>query len=93
LGILDAHDAATPDSPTLPEGVQFIWLLRYVGTTAPTDWTQFSHLMFSGKFRNISTFLATQAKQDVWYTAAYISTTGVLGQFSPFLHSNVAQTA
>jgi hypothetical protein len=91
--MVDIRDAASPESNALPEGVVFIWLLRYVGTTAPTEWTQFTHLLFSGKFRNISTFLAAQAKQDVWYTAAYISVTGELGQFSPFLHSNVAQTA
>jgi len=50
-------------------------------------------LRFSGKFRNISSFLATQAKSDVWYTACYISSTGEIGGFSPFLHSTVAQTA
>ncbi len=90
---IDAHDPTTPKSTALPDGVVFIWLLRYVGTTAPTEWTQFSHLRFSGKFRNISSFLATQAKSDVWYTACYISSTGEIGGFSPFLHSTVAQTA
>ncbi len=90
---IDATDPSTPKSTALPDGVTFIWLLRYVGTTAPTDWTQFSHLRFSGKFRNISSFLATQAKSDVWYTACYISNTGEIGDFSPFLHATIAQTA
>jgi hypothetical protein len=90
---IDARDAATPESNAMPEGVMFVWLKRYIGIAAPTDESQFTHLMFSGKFRNISTFLATHAKQDVWYTAAFICITGELGQFSPFLHSNVAQTA
>ncbi|HEX7415448.1 MAG TPA: hypothetical protein VF411_15515 [Bacteroidia bacterium] len=90
---IDAHNAETPKSTALPDGVVFIWFLRYIGTVAPTDWTQFQHLRFSGKFRTISKFLATQAKQDVWYTACYISVTGDIGDFSPFLHATIAQTA
>jgi hypothetical protein len=91
--VVDAHDPETPKSTGLPEGVAFIWLLVYVGTTAPTVWTQFSHLKFCTKFRNVSNFLATQAKSDVWYTACYISQSGDMSNFSPFLHSTIAQTA
>ncbi len=91
--VVDAHDPEAPKSAGLPEGVTFIWLLVYVGTTAPTAWTQFSHLKFCTKFRNVSNFLATQAKSDVWYTACYISESGDMSNFSPFLHSTIAQTA
>jgi hypothetical protein len=91
--VVDAHDPETPKSTALPEGVVFIWLLIYVGTTAPTAWTQFSHLKFCTKFRNISNFLAAQAKSDVWYTACYIGESGEMSNFSPYLHSTVAQTA
>jgi hypothetical protein len=91
--VVEIHNPDTPKSTALPAGVYFIWLLRYVGTVAPTDPSQFTTLLFSRKFRNLSTFLAAQAKQDVWYTACYLSTTGDIGEFSPFLHSTVAQTA
>ena len=91
--VVDVRDPETPKSTGLPEGVVFIWLLIYVGTTAPTAWTQFSHLKFCTKFRNVSNFLAAQAKSDVWYTACFISESGDMSNFSPFLHSTVAQTA
>ena len=91
--VIDAHNPETPDSKGLPDGVVFIWLLVYVGTTAPTAWTQFSHLKFCTKFRNVSNFLAAQAKSDVWYTACYIGESGEMSNFSPFLHSTIAQTA
>ncbi len=90
---IDAHNPDTPESAGLPYGVVFVWLKRYMGTTAPTDLSQFSHYTFSGSFRTISTFLATQAKQDVWYTACYIGTTGAMSAFSPFLHTTVSQSA
>ena len=91
--VVDAHDPEAPDSKGLPDNAVFIWLLVYVGTTAPTSWTQFSHLKFCTKFRNISNFLATQTKSDVWYTACFIGTSGEMSNFSPFLHSTIAQTA
>jgi len=91
--VVDVHDPEAPKSTGLPEGVVFIWLMIYVGTVAPTAWTQFSHLKFCTKFRNISNFLAAQAKSDVWYTACYIGESGDMSNFSPFLHSTVAQTA
>jgi hypothetical protein len=91
--VVDAHNPETPESKGLPDGVAFIWLMVYVGTTAPTAWTQFSHLKFCTKFRNVSNFLAAQAKSDVWYTACYISESGEMSNFSPFLHSTIAQTA
>jgi hypothetical protein len=91
--VVDAHNPETPESKGLPDGVVFVWLLVYVGTAAPTAWTQFSHLKFCTKFRNVSNFLAAQAKSDVWYTACYIGESGEMSNFSPFLHSTIAQTA
>ncbi|MHB8260026.1 MAG: hypothetical protein ACYDCN_06325 [Bacteroidia bacterium] len=91
--VVDANDPESPKSTALPAGVVFIWLLIYVGTVAPTDWSQFKHLKFCTKFRNISNFLAAQAKQDVWYTACFIGESGAMSNFSPFLHSTIAQTA
>lgn len=91
--VVDANDPETPKSTALPAGVVFIWLLVYIGTVAPTDWSQFKHLKFCTKFRNISNFLAAQATQHVWYTACFIGEGGEMSNFSPFLHSTIAQTA
>jgi hypothetical protein len=86
-------DAVNPDSPkskSLPEGMQFIWLKRFIGATPPTDPDLFSHVMFSGKYRNISKFVVANQRQIVWYIACYISTTGVTGDFCLPINANVA---
>jgi hypothetical protein len=87
---VDAHNPETPKSTGLPEGMQFIWLKRFIGATPPADPDQYQHVMFSGKFRNVSTFLATYQKQTVWYIACYISSTGETGEFSDPLSANIA---
>ena len=57
-------ESVNPDSPkskTLPAGMQFIEIARFIGTTAPADPSQYTHLLFSGKFRNFSKFASANA--------------------------------
>jgi hypothetical protein len=91
--IIDTHDPGAPKSNSLPEGVQFLWLKRYIGTVPPTSEAQFTHLLFSGKFRNISDFEAADLNQSAWYTGAFISTTGEVGGWSPFISATILQTS
>jgi hypothetical protein len=79
--VVDTRDPEAPDSKGMPEGMQFVWLKYFIGATPPADHNQYTHSAFSGKFRNLSTFSAASKKQTVWYIAAYISKTGVLGTF------------
>jgi hypothetical protein len=88
--IIDTRDPKVPDSKEMPAGMQFVWLKCFVGATPPADHNQYTHVIFSGKFRNLSTFTAASKKQTSWYIAAYISKTGVLGTFCDPVSVNIA---
>jgi hypothetical protein len=88
--VVDSRDPKSPDSKGMPDGMQFVWLKCFVGAAAPADHNQYTHVVFSGKFRNLSTFTAASKKQTVWYIAAYISKTGVVGAFCDPVSVNVA---
>jgi hypothetical protein len=88
--VVDTVDPKSPKSNSLPAGMQFVWLKYFIGATPPADHNQYTHVCFSGKFRHVATFLSTYQKQQVWYIAAYISTTGVLGEFSAPISTNIA---
>lgn len=88
--VVDTRDPESPKSTGMPAGMQFVWLKCFVGATPPADHNQFTHVAFSGKFRHLSTFTTTSQKQTVWYIAAYISKTGVLGVFSTPVSVNIA---
>jgi hypothetical protein len=91
LHVVDAVNPESPKSKSLPQGVDKIEIVRYVGTTAPTDPSQYTHLLFSGKWRNHSIFtVSTQQKQTAWYIARYIGTTGWEGAWSQPVSSTVA---
>jgi hypothetical protein len=86
-------DSVNPDSPKskgMPAGMKFIEIARFIGTTAPTDPSQYTHLLFSGKPRNFSNFASTGARQIAWYIARYISNTGAEGNWSTPVNSNIA---
>ncbi len=87
---LDAINPASPKSKALPAGMQFIWIKRFIGAIAPTDPDLYAHVSFSGKFRSVSNFGMTYKRQQVWYIACYISTTGVVGNFCDPLSGTVA---
>jgi len=86
---LDAVNPGSPKSKSLPLGMQFIWIKRFIGATAPTDPDLYAHVSFSGKFRSVSNFAMTYKRQPVWYIACYISTTGVVGNFCDPLNGTV----
>ena len=86
---LDSRDPSTAESRGLPEGIYFIWIKRYIGTTPPTDQSQFTHLLFSGKFNHVSSLPSANVNQTAWYTAAYISTIGEVGDWSPFVSATI----
>jgi hypothetical protein len=86
-------DAVNPDSPksrSMPEGMQFIWIKRFIGATAPTDPELYATVGFSGRFRSVSNFSAVYKRQQVWYIACYLSTTGVIGNFCDPISGTVA---
>ena len=87
---LDAVNPGSPKSNALPAGMQFIWIKRFIGTAAPTDPDLYAHVIFSGRFRSVSNFAMTYKRQQVWYIACYISTTGVVGNFCDPLSGTVA---
>jgi hypothetical protein len=83
--IIDVRNPDTPKSTALPDDVQFIELMCYIGTVAPTDPSQYTRIWLSGKFRNISHFTEANVKQQAWYIVRYISTIGEEGDWSaPF---------
>jgi hypothetical protein len=86
---LDAVNPGSPKSKSLPAGMQFIWIKRFIGAAAPTDPDLYSHVIFSGKFRSVSNFAMTAKRQPVWYIACYISSTGVVGNFCDPLSGTV----
>lgn len=90
LHIVDANNPDTPTSNGLPEGVIFVELLRYIGTVPPTDESQFTRILLNGKFRSQSHFQHADQKQEAWYAARYIGTTGEIGELSPFLSAVIS---
>jgi hypothetical protein len=87
---VDAINPGSPKSKSMPAGMKFIEIARFIGTTAPTDPSQYTHLAFSGKFRNVSNFVSTSLKQTAWYIARYISNTGAEGNWSTAVSANIA---
>jgi hypothetical protein len=91
LHVVDAVNPESPKSKSLPEGVDKIEIARYVGTAAPTDPSQYTHLLFSGRWRNHSIFtVSTQQRQTAWYIARYIGTTGWEGAWSQNVSATIA---
>ncbi|HEX7415527.1 MAG TPA: hypothetical protein VF411_15915 [Bacteroidia bacterium] len=90
LHVVDGRDPETPKSTSLPAGMYFIQLKRFIGTVAPTDVRQYDDLVFSGKFRNSSHFTAANEKQTAWYIGRYISTTGDVGDWSAPITATIA---
>ena len=89
--VVDAVNLESPMSKSLPEGVDKIEIARYVGTAAPTDPSQYTHFLFSGRWRNHSIFtVSTQQKQTAWYIARYIGTTGFEGAWSQNVSATIA---
>jgi hypothetical protein len=87
---VDAHNSESPKSKGLPEGVCLMEISRYIGTTAPTDPSQYTHLLFTGRSSNVSNFLTTHRKLEAWYIARYIGTTGEEGNLSTPVSATVA---
>jgi len=87
---IESVNPGSPKSKGIPAGMKFIELARFIGTTAPTDPSQYTHLVFSGKFRNVSNFVSTSLKQTAWYIARYISNTGAEGNWSTAVSANIA---
>jgi hypothetical protein len=92
LHIIDFRDPEEPKSTGLPQGCILLQIKRYIGTVAPTDPSQYSDLLFSGKFRNPSTFLPANAKQSAWYIGRYIGPTGTISDWSTPVNQAVAFT-
>ena len=92
--VVDATNPETPKSHSFPEGAIFLWLKIYIGTVEPTDHSQFTHLLFSPKFRMLSNVFPTvNINQTAWYTAAYIGADGKVSGWSPFVSSTITKTS
>jgi hypothetical protein len=88
--VIDARNPETPNSTGFPEGLILLEISRFVGSEAPTDPSQYTHLLFSGKFRNRSTFAMSEARQVAWYIARYISPTGQVSNWSTSVSATIA---
>jgi hypothetical protein len=88
--IIDMHDSENPTSRALPDGIILIEIFRYIGTVAPTDPSQFTHLLFSTTFRNLTSYLVSQVKQDAWYTARFIGSQGEEGALAIWINAVTA---
>ncbi len=88
---IESVNPGSPKSKGMPKGMKFIEIARFIGTTAPTDPSQYTHLLFSGKWRNHSIFtVSTQQRQTAWYIARYIGTTGWEGAWSQNVCATIA---
>jgi hypothetical protein len=90
LHVVDACFAETPSSKMFPDGIILMELARYIGAEAPTDYSQYTHLLFSGRFRNLSKFGAADRKKEAWYIARYISPTGWESRWSEAVSATIA---
>jgi hypothetical protein len=90
MHVVDARNPETPRSTGFPEGLILLEIARFVGSEEPTDPLQYTHLLFSGKFRNISKFAMSEARQVAWYIARYISPTGQVSNWSTAISATVA---
>ena len=84
--VVDFHDIENPTSHALPGGIILFELFRYIGTVAPTDPSQFQHLLFSTTFRNLSNFLVTDVHKDAWHAGRFIGSQGEEGALSVWIN-------
>ena len=88
--VIDARNPETPNRTGFPEGLILLEIARFVGSDAPTDPSQYTHLLFSGKFRNRSTFAMSDQRKTAWYIARYISPTGQVSNWSTSVCATIA---
>jgi hypothetical protein len=88
--VIDVRDPDSPKSRSLPDGIILLHIARFIGAVPPADPLQYTHLLYSGKFRNLSTFTADNKKQTAWYVAQYISPTGEESNWSEPVCATVA---
>jgi hypothetical protein len=86
---LKMRDNATPDSRALPAGVDRIEIHRYVGTTAPTDTSQF--LMIDTATRNTYTakYQSADAGKTAYFNLRYVGTNGDKGPWSETISATI----
>ena len=85
--IVDFHDAEDIKSHALPTNIVLFELFMYIGTVAPTDPSQFKHLLFSTTFRNLIRFLETDMHKDAWYAGRFIGNQGEEGPLSVWINA------
>ena len=90
LHMVDLRDPASPKSTSFPDGIVLMQLKRFIGTVAPADITSYTDLLFSGKFRNSSHFVAANEGQKAWYIGRYISATGEVSDWSAPVSATIA---
>jgi hypothetical protein len=90
MHVIDARNPETPNSTGFPEGLILLEIARFIGSDEPTDPVQYTHLLFSGKFRNVSTFGMSDKRKAVWYIARYISPTGQVSNWSTPVSATIA---
>jgi hypothetical protein len=88
--VIDVRDPDHPKSHSLPDGIILLHIVRFIGAVPPADPLQYTHLLYSGKFRNLSTFTADYKKQTAWYVAQYISPTGEESHWSEPVCATIA---
>jgi len=83
-------DPANPHTQSKPKGVKFIYLLRYIGTQAPADISQYEFLGDATRFLFESKFTMQDVGKTAWYIARYVNSRGIPGPWSNAVSAAVA---
>jgi hypothetical protein len=84
--LISIGNTDSPKRAALPDGVKFVKVYRFVGTTAPTALAQYTFVGNAQRGTVLSSFtdidlaaFAADAVVYAWYVARYESSKGVLG--------------
>jgi len=83
-------DPANPHTQSKPKGVRAIQVFRFVGTSAPTDVSEYQFVGDATRFLFESKFTLADVGKTAYYLARYVNTRGIPGNWSNVVSAAVA---
>ena len=83
-------DPANPETKSKPKGMRSMQVFRFIGTTPPADYSQYSLVGDATRFLFNSNFIRANVGQTVWYIVRYVNTRGIPGPWSNTISVTIA---
>ena len=83
-------DPANPHTQSKPKGVRAIQVFRFIGTSAPSDISQYQYVGDATRFLFESKFTLADVGKTAYYLARYVNTRGIPGNWSNVVSAAIA---